>query len=164
MGLAVVVGFVAAISFVLHVCYKYGATNIPDWYFNPTAGIGHLSFDGVIRQLNDSGSTDWRKLAYSGIGALVYLALALCHYRFSWWSLHPVGLAVASLWMTRLCVVSVFFAWAFKSLILRYGGIKGYQKARPLFIGFIAGFFLGQGVSFAVDVFWFSGQGHGVPW
>lgn len=164
MGLAVVVGFGAAISFVLYVCYKYGATNIPDWYFNPTGGIGHLSFNSTIRQLNEPSFTDWRKLAYSGIGALAYVVLALCQYRFSWWPLHPVGLAVAPLWMTRLCVVSVFFAWAFKSVILRLGGIAGYRTARPFFIGLIAGFFMGQGVSFTVDVFWFMGSGHGVPW
>ena len=164
MAVAVLVGFVSTIWFVLYLCYEYGAGNLRSWYFNAGGGIGAMSFTGVIRQINNPEGTDWGKLMYSGIGAFVYSFLAFCRYRFYWWPLHPVGLAVAPLWMTRLCAISVFIAWATKSVILRYGGIGGYRAARPFFVGLIAGFFVGVGISFGVDVIWFFGVGHGVPW
>lgn len=164
LGLAVVVALVATTWFVLYLCYEYGAGNLRSWYFNAGGGIGGMAFDGVIRQFNNPAGTDWGKLAYSGIGALAYSALALCQYRFHWWPLHPVGLAVAPLWMTRLCAFSVFCAWAIKSVILRYQGVAGYRAARPFFAGLIAGFFIGAGISFGVDAIWFFGAGHGVPW
>jgi hypothetical protein len=146
------------------VCYTYGASNLRDWYFMGGSGIARMAFSGVIRQIENPAGTDWGKLFYAGVGAVAYSLLALGHYRFHWWPLHPVGLAVAPLWMTRLCAFSVFVAWLSKSALLRYGGIQAYRRARPFFVGLAAGFFFGVGVSFGVDVIWFYGYGHGVPW
>ena len=164
IALAVVVGFVSAIWYLLYVCYTYGASNLRDWYFMGGSGIARMAFSGVIRQIEYPAGTDWGKLFYAGVGAVAYSLLSLGHYRFHWWPLHPVGLAVAPLWMTRLCAFSVFVAWLSKSVLLRYGGIWAYRRARPFFVGLAAGFFLGVGVSFGVDAIWFYGYGHGVPW
>jgi hypothetical protein len=160
MGLAVVAGFIITLYFVLYLCYQYGAGNFRSWYFAAGGGAGGMAFDGVIRQLNNPVDTDWNKLMYFGIGLLVYSFFSFCQYRFYWWPLHPVGLVLAPLWMVRHIVLSIFVAWALKAVILRYGGIGLYRGARPFFIGLIAGFFLGVGVSFAVDVIWFFGLGH----
>ena len=160
LGLAVVVGFVTNIYFVISLCYKYGAGNFGSWYFTAGGGAGGMAFDGVLRHFSDPWPTDWNKLFYFGIGMVVYSLLALCQYRFYWWPLHPVGIAVAPLWMTRLIVLSVFLAWASKSAIMRYGGIAAYRTARPFFMGLIVGYFLGIGVSYLVDVIWFFGLGH----
>ena len=62
--------------------------------------------------------------------------------------------------MTRLIIFSVLIAWLSKSIIMRYGGISSYRAARPFFIGLIAGYFLGVGISFLVDTIWFMGKGH----
>jgi len=160
LGLAAVVGFVANIYFVLSLCYKYGAGNFGSWYFIAGGGAGGMAFDGVIRHFNDPWPTDWNKLSYFGIGLLAYSLLALCQYRFYWWPLHPVGITVAPLWMTRAIVFSVFLAWVSKSAIMRYGGIKAYRNARPFFLGLIMGYFLGIGISYLVDIVWFFGIGH----
>ena len=160
MGLAVVVGFVLSLYFILHLCYKYGGGNFRSWYFIAGGGVGGMAFNGVVQQLKNPWFTDWSKLSFFGFGALLYSVLATCQYRFHWWPLHPVGLALASLWMTRLIVVSVFLGWAAKSLVLRFGGIAAYRKIRPFFIGLIAGFFLGVGLSYGMDLLWFFGRGH----
>jgi hypothetical protein len=164
IALAVVVGFVSGTYYILTVCYEYGAGNLRSWYFGAGGGIGRMAFSGVIRQIGAPAGTDWSKVSYAGVGAAVYSVLSLCHYRFYWWPLHPVGLAIAPMWMTRLCAFSVFVAWASKTALLTYGGIQAYRRARPFFVGLAAGFFLGVGVSFAVDATWFFGYGHGVPW
>jgi hypothetical protein len=160
MALAVVSGFVATIYFVLHLSYRYGAGNFRSWYFVAGGGAGGMAFDGVIRQLNNPYPTDWNKLLYFGIGLLVYSVLIICQYRLYWWPLHPIGMTVSSLWMTQYIVLSIFLAWAIKSVVLRYGGIRQYRALRPFFVGLIVGFFLGVGVSFAVDTIWFFGMGH----
>ncbi len=160
LGLAVVVGFVANIYFVLSLCYRFGAGNFGSWYFVAGGGAGGMAFDGVVRHFNDPWPTDWNKLLYFTVGLLAYSVLALCQYRFHWWPLHPVGIAVAPLWMTRVVVFSVLLAWASKSVIMRYGGIAAYRSTRPLFIGLIVGYFLGIGLSYLVDIIWFFGLGH----
>ena len=160
LGLAVVVGFTSCLYFLLTLCYKYGAGNFGSWYFVAGGGAGGMAFNGVIRHFNEPWPTDWNKLSYFGIGMVVYSLLAFLQYRFHWWPLHPVGITVAPLWMTRLIVFSVFLAWICKSSIMRYGGISAYRNARPFFMGLIAGYFLGIGISYLVDIFCFMGEGH----
>jgi len=160
IALAVVVGFVGCILFILHLGYRYGAGNFRSWYFASGAGAGGRALDQVTYFLANPAPPDMEKLGLFGIGAVAYGLLALCHYRFYWWPLHPVGLAMASLWNLRITVASVFLAWAFKTLTLRLGGVGLYRQLRPLFIGLIVGFFLGVGISYGIDVIWFFGKGH----
>ena len=160
LGLAAVVGFITCLYFVLSLCYQYGAGNFGSWYFVAGGGAGGMAYDGVIRHFNEPWPTDWNKLSYFGIGIVSYALLAALQYRFHWWPLHPIGITLAPLWMTRLIVFSIFLAWLCKSSIMRYGGISAYRDARPFFMGLIGGYFLGVGVSYLVDVFWFMGEGH----
>ena len=83
-----------------------------------------MAYNGVIRHFNDPWPTDWNKLSYFGVGMVAYSILAFLQYRLHWWPLHPVGIAVAPLWMTRLIAFSVFLAWVAKSAIMRYGGSR----------------------------------------
>ncbi|MSR84470.1 MAG: hypothetical protein EXS58_16380 [Candidatus Latescibacteria bacterium] len=62
--------------------------------------------------------------------------------------------------MVRRIALSVFVAWALKSLTLRLGGVQAYRACRPFFVGLIVGFFVGVGISYGVDVIWFFGKGH----
>jgi hypothetical protein len=160
IGLAVLVGFVLSCYIMLHLCYQYGAGNFRSWIFAPGAGAAGIAFDAVVRQMRDPLATDWGKLGYFGLGAMVYSLLSLFQYRFHWWPLHPVGLALASVWMIQRVAFSVFLAWVFKSAVLRLGGISLYRQLRPFFIGMIVGFFVGVGLSYTVDVIWFYGKGH----
>ena len=160
IGLAVLVGFISSTYFLLHLCYQSGAGNFRSWVFRPDGGAGGMALDGVVHHINNPWPTDWGKLFYFGIGAAVYSVVIFCQYRFYWWPLHPMGLTIASLWMMRRIWISIFLAWAIKSVILHFGGISAYRQARPFFLGLVVGFFLGMGVSYAVDWIWFFGQGH----
>jgi hypothetical protein len=62
--------------------------------------------------------------------------------------------------MVRRIALSVFLAWALKTLILRLGGVRAYRACRPFFVGLIVGFFVGVGISYGVDLIWFFGKGH----
>lgn len=160
MALALVLALVVSTAFVLHLCYDIGAVNFRSWFFNVTAGAGSHAYNPVVQQLREPWSADGDKLGLFAIGAVAYLALAWLNVRLPWWPLHPAGLPLATTWMTQRVVFSVFVAWMLKSLVLRFGGPGAYQRLRPFFLGLVVGFFLGVGLSFAVDVLFFYGSGH----
>jgi hypothetical protein len=160
IALAVIGGIVATWAFMLYMCYEYGGGNFRSWFFQPGAGAGGIAFDTAVRQLRNPWPTDWGKLAYFASGAGLYSALSVFHYRFYWWPLHPIGLTIATTWMVRRIALSIFIAWALKSIILRLGGVTLYHRLRPFFIGLVVGFFLGVGTSYLVDIIWFFGKGH----
>jgi hypothetical protein len=160
IGLAVVVGFISCILWILYLGYTYGAGNFNSWYFQPGAGAGGRVFDQVTHFMANPAPPDTTQLSLLSLGAIAYSVLAICQYRFPWWPLPPIGLAMASLWNVRLIVASVFIAWLLKVVILRIGGVVLYRRLRPLFVGLIVGFFLGIGLSWGIDLVWFYGKGH----
>jgi hypothetical protein len=54
----------------------------------------------------------------------------------------------------------VFLAWLIQSLLLRFGGVRLYRDAQPLFLGILVGYVLGVGVSFVIDLVWFPANPH----
>ncbi len=162
IGLAVIVGMAVSAYFMLYLSYQYGAGNFRSWIFDPGAGAGGVAFDAVVRDMKDPITTKWGKLGYFGLGSLVFSALSICQYRFYWWPLHPVGLALASVWMIQRVAFSVFLAWACKTVALRLGGVALYRQLRPFFVGMVVGFFIGVGISYGVDAIWFFGKGHAI--
>ena len=94
---------------------------------------------------------------------VVASVLMSIRYRSPRFPLHPIGFAVGPIIPVRDVILPIFLAWFVKSVTLRVGGIQAYLSARPFFIGMILGHFTGAGISFLVDVIWFPGQGHSVP-
>lgn len=158
--LAVVTAFLTTAWVMLELCYEHGAVNLRSGWFQPTGGAGAMAFDPMVRLIGDPLPPDGHKLAFLLVGASAYAAVAWLRYRYLWWPLHPVGIAVASAWMLESCIASVFVGWFCRVCVLRLGGIGLFRRVRPFFIGLIVGFFLGMGWSFAVDATWFLGEGH----
>jgi len=86
--------------------------------------------------LNPQGPDPW-SYVFVPIGAAQFLGLMALRAHFIWWPLHPAGLLMGGtmqeMWL------SLFIAWLCKALILRYGGARGYQRARSFFLGLAAG-------------------------
>lgn len=119
-----------------------------------------MAFGDVMGKIKSPADFHTQKLGFFGIGAVAMCFLTFMQYRFSWWPLHPVRLAISAIWMIRNQAAAIFVAWAARSLIMRFGGIELYRKASPFFIGLIVGYFLGIGSSFIVDVAFFPSNGH----
>ncbi len=75
------------------------------------------------------------------IGGLVTLLIATLRTRLLWFPLHPLGYALSGCWTMMVFWFPCFCAWICKTLILRYGGMKLYARARPLFLGMVLGEF-----------------------
>ena len=159
---AALISFFATVYLMLHLCYHYGASNLTGGLFHPGGGGGSMAFEPAVRTIREQWPTDWGKLSFFALGALLYSLVFVFYYRFFWWPLHPVGLTLATVWMTRRIILSVLLAWVLKRLILRFGGVALYRRLLPLFIGLPVGFFIGVGLSYAIDLIWFFGHGHPV--
>jgi len=79
-------------------------------------------------------------LAYLfGMGFTLFLAAMRA--RFLGWPFHPAGYLVAGSFGLFRLWLPIFVSWLAKVLILRYGGLRGYRRALPFFLGLVLGEF-----------------------
>lgn len=81
------------------------------------------------------------------IGAMLCLLLGMLRRLYVWWPLHPLGAALSVTWIMCVFWFPALVAWLLKTGITRYGGLKGYTRLRPFFLGLIFG-------EFFMAVFW----------
>ena len=139
VGLALVVGTIAAWWAHLHIFYTYGAATakVRNWY----TSVGRIPFNYLANWTAYRPPPDWPSVGATLFGGLIAIGLGLARQRIPGWPLHPIGFAIAHtasmdyLWMPFL------IAWLAKSLVLKYAGIKTYQRLVPFFLGLILGDF-----------------------
>jgi len=153
---SVMFAFLFTCLYAIYLGYKHGAANFQVWNF----GGGDRILNTVVTKMRNPSTPDVRRIGMLGIGVGVVTALSGLAWRFPWWPLHPIGFVIANTQTTRRTALSVFIVWLVKTVVLRLGGIQAYRRARPFFIGLIAGYVAGVGISFVVDVIWFPGSGH----
>jgi hypothetical protein len=96
------------------------------------------------------------RLGFIALGAGVLGLLLVLRQRFLGFPLHPIGYLVLLFamyfhwatpyvrlegmrWETSVLWGSVLVAWGIKKLVVKYGGMNAYKRAKPLFIGLAAG-------------------------
>ena len=158
--LAMLSGVLATFFYTIYMGYANGAANYGG-IFN--GALAQFPWDNLVKKSKSPFGTSWKPLAFIGIGALVTGLLMFLRYRVPWWPLHPIGFAAGPVYPVRNIIFGIFVAWVIKTIILRVGGFQAYRAGRPFFIGLILGHFMGAGISFVVDMIWFPGQGHGIP-
>jgi hypothetical protein len=91
-------------------------------------------------------------IGFAGAGLLTFLSA-----RFAGWPLHPVGLAFSASSAATAYWFSIIIVWFAKRTILRVGGLRLYERAKPFFIGLIVGYVCSLILSYGVHEF-FPGQ------
>jgi hypothetical protein len=135
MVAATLLGTLAIFWGWLHYAYKLGVSSgwgggdsrgveqcetLQSWLQNPTQA--HLSsFLGI------------------GLGFAITMLLAAARTEFVGWPLHPVAYAISASWSIHLVWLPMLIAWIVKLIIMRYGGLRLYRQALPLFYGLILG-------------------------
>lgn len=137
--LATLVGAVATYWLLLDNYYRHGAES--GYYMGPTTQRGWI-YNRLESWLNSPQERDEPALAFMGGGLGVAVILMFLRGRFLWWSLHPLGYAMADSWGMYNLWSCLFVAWACKAVILRYGGLSGYRRAIPCFLGLALGDYL----------------------
>jgi hypothetical protein len=159
-AIAMVVGVAATWVYTIAMGYENGAANYGGVF---TGDAAQWPWDDLVKKAKDPYSTKWDMVGFMSAGAVVTALMMFARYRAPGFPLSPVGFAVGPVGPVRQVVLPIFVAWFAKTVILRIGGVDAYRAARPFFIGLILGHFMGAGLSFVVDVIWFPGQGHGIP-
>lgn len=137
---ATVVGTVAAFWMLLQVTYATGLgsakfTGPARWAFGNDPWSRCANVLSVPRPGNPSMGA-----AYVVGGAITLLFVGL-RVRFLWWPLHPAGYVVATSTALQRLWLPLFASWLTKTMLLRYGGLKAYQRALPFFVGLVYGEF-----------------------
>ena len=73
--------------------------------------------------------------------------------RLPWWPLHPIGYPISMVWLMDQLWFSIFLAWLFKLVIIKYGGPAFYARARPFYLGRIAGPVVTAAIWLVIDSF-----------
>ena len=155
--LAVLAGLVTSIWFTIHLGYEHGAYNFGAYTFR--SGNQKI-FSNLTSKLRNPFDMDWARIGFFGVGAASAALVAVMRYTLPWWPLHPIGLAICNIWVTHRSAFSIFLVWVIKVILLRLGGIKAYQRAKPFFMGILVGYVMGVGFSFLIDICFFFGDGH----
>lgn len=156
-----------SLSLVILLASGFGALAAFWAFLHSTYGVGFESAKFAGPAPDAFGQEPWRKLdgwltspqkpdpgtigAYA-FGLLFTLFLAGMRARFVWWPFHPVGYLVAGSFGLFRLWLPIFVSWLCKVLILRYGGLRGYRRALPFFIGLIAGEFAAGFLRTALDL------------
>lgn len=146
-----VVAIVAAFWSYLHVTYQTGYESAK---FTGPAG---WAFGNDPWRKLDAWLANPRPVQYGATGAYLFglaftLMLAAMRTRFVWWPFHPVGYLVSGSFGLFRLWLPILLTWLVKSLLLRYGGLPAYRKARPFFFGLIFGEFSAAFLRTVVDL------------
>ena len=136
--IAMVAGTIASFWSQLHIYYNLGAASkmVPPTVPLIFGGEPYARLDGWLK----AAPPPARNIAWAvAIGFIFTIFLNTLRMRFFWFPFHPVGFAVSSSWSMHQLWMCMFIAWLIKLLLLRYGGLKLYRAAVPLFLGIILG-------------------------
>jgi len=161
MALAVGVGLAVGVPLTLWICYQRGAYTTGTWLFKYAPWV---PYNYVVKAIRSRPELEWGKVGWGVAGGVQMALVTFLHHRFSWWPLHPLGLVAGVVFKVRWSFLPVFLGWAAKEGVLRIGGAGALERAKPLFLGLMAGWFAGAGVRIAVDGLFFFGHGHTIYW
>ena len=137
MSLALTLSVVLTSLFFLRLVYQQGALNLQYWTF---VTAPQTPFRWLETQFQLPTETDWINLSFVWVGAVVMAILYWVRNRFIWWPFHPIGfVASPGEWPLNNLWFSIFLGWSLKFSLVKYGGLKSFQRARPFFIGLVLG-------------------------
>lgn len=151
LTVAMLVGFAVALAAGIYImlvgCYHYGYFNLgmggaygwPSWQVKGDGGR-------IFAQVTSPTPPDLNAIIAVGTGAVFAVFLGAMRLRFWWWPFHPIGYIAANCWGMHWYYMPFFLGWAFKSLVIRYGGLRLYRVTVPLAIGLIVGDLMNQGI------------------
>ena len=156
MLIALALSLAGATWMVLDLSHTHGGINLDGFLMKHQA---ERIFNDMARHIREPRGPDWRGWGFTGLGATIEGLLIAAQYRFAWWPLHPVGFIISNGWLTGQIWLAVFFGWAAKSLIMKFGGMSLYLRMKPLFLGLILGEAVVAGIWLVIDHF-LGGTGH----
>ena len=154
--IALVLGSAISLYAYLKLAYAQGAVTLSRTWIHTISP--REPFRELESFLTNPQDTNWQRLAFVFSGGMVMLFLLVTRYCFIWWPLHPIGFITPGQFPMNNIWFSIFLGWLFKSLIVRHGGLRGYRRALPIFLGAVLGEATIAGISATVGLF--TGKGY----
>lgn len=156
---AVLVALCIAVGTVIMLAYRVGAFNFQSLPFrNEHADV----FDSLARKSDAQFGTDWWRMSFFAIGALLMAAVLAIRSRYANFWLHPIGLTFSTTSVVTVMLMNILLAWIIKAILSRLGGVRLMDRWKLLFLGFICGHCMGLAIGIGTDAIWFPGAGHNV--
>ena len=155
--IAMALGFFGSIGLTIYTAYRHGGYNLGG--LTRVAGT-RINYQKAVTWIRNLQPPDWDRLTFAGSGMVIVVLLTFLRYHFIWWPLPAVGLALQGMYMARRLAFPTFMMWAYKSLILKFGGVAMYRRGQPFFIGLMVGYAFAVFLSTLIDHLFFYGQGH----
>jgi len=143
LGLAILVAIASSYYSVITTCYKHGAVTLSGWF---CVGSPKQPFTTLVSWIDAPKPSHAISILFVFIGMLITVGLSVARVQYAWWPFHPLGYAMGPSWPMIQLWSSVFVGWMMKTTLMRYGSGRSYRKARPFFLGLVAGEFLIAGV------------------
>ena len=162
IALAFFVSWVVSVGVTIQLGYEQGAYNFNSWEITRAAERSFQSTVEAIKKPNEPPfyEKNPEELGFFGFGGLLMVGLIYMRYRFAWWPIHPVGMAISGSYLARRTSFTIFLAWLIKFVMIKVGGANVYRQSRPLFLGLLVGYVLGIILSAGIDAIWFPERGH----
>ena len=140
--IAFVVAFIIGAYATLMVCYRHGMDKMTSY----PAFAGKFAISQLAYDVQTPAGTDFVKVGAMTFGAVVVAVLTFLRYTIMSWPLHPAGFFLS---VSRACPFwsSVLVALVIKWSVLKWGGLRTWEKVYPAFIGLIVG-------DLAMTAFW----------
>ena len=131
--LATFLSIVVTLWAFLELSYKWGA---------PGAWRGNLAYNAIARVLQQPTDPDFVQLGATAFGLVFVIVGTVLRLQFFWWPLYPLAYPLAGYSYFNYLWFPFLLCWLVKWVVLKYGGIRGYREAVPLFLGLVLGDFV----------------------
>jgi len=156
---SVMLGLLSAALFTIWLCYSEGGSSFRTWSLVGAPEGLYNSIASVVAESNRS-VPDPGKITVWFLGLAAAAVATVLQARVPWWPIHPLGVMLMHEWYVSIYLLNIFLVWLAKLLVLKFGGIGLYRRAKPICYGLIVGYVFAVGCSFVVDSIWFPGGGH----
>ncbi len=146
---AMVLSLVVSVTVMISLGHAYGAANLHQQYFQ---GFAKYAPDLASLKMQNPTQPNTGGWMWTGVGAAVMGLLTFATYRFTWWPLHPLGYMVSPAWIMTSLWFPFLVAWALKSIVIRAGGLRAYDRSRPIAYGVIIGQIVVAGFWLMIDI------------
>jgi hypothetical protein len=122
----------------LMIPYRMGAVQLYPYVYQATP---QWTAGAYAQAMQATPHYDGRLPIFFASGAAITLLMTFLRTRYLWWPLGPLGMALSGTYGLFVFWFPLMLAWMIKSLINRYGGMRGFMALRPFFLGLILGEF-----------------------